>query len=125
VPMLSYHSPPPQCRAIGNPFMHLTPAGAIYLGVMGSLPVLSVDILLFCRVIAVFPPSRTPLRVMLAVYSLPGILKISRIGILVGYGVQTMWDIRHGRANLRSLDTTSKEIKIYAAYWYLTALDNA
>jgi hypothetical protein len=97
----------------------------VYLETITTLPLIGVDVLLFCRLLAVFPLSMTSRRTILAVYTLPVLLKFCRVGLLIGYGVQFALDFKHGRANLTGLDTNPVQLRLYEAGWVCTMFDSA
>jgi hypothetical protein len=113
-----------QFHGILKPFTPLMPSVIVYLGVGTMIPLISVDVLLFCRLLAVFPLSTTRPRTILVVYTLPVLFKVCRVGVMIGYGVQFMWDFHHGRA-LNGLDTNPIQLRLYIASWFFQAFDNA
>jgi hypothetical protein len=114
-----------QFRGILKPFTPFAPSAVVYLGLITSIPVIGVDVLLFCRLLAVFPLSLTRRRTILAVYTLPILLKLCRVGLLIGYGVQFVDDYHHGRALLNGLDTNPIQLRLYMTVWFCQAFDNA
>jgi hypothetical protein len=90
-----------------------------------GLCLLSVDILLLCRVFAVVPPSRTSWAVLAAVYTFPILNKIARSAILVVYCVHFARDARqHSLGHTPSLDTSKNQAVVDESFWFITAADN-
>jgi hypothetical protein len=90
-----------------------------------GLCVLSVDILLLCRVFAVVPPSRTSWPVLAAVYTFPILNKVIRKVLLIVYCVQYARDARLHPSVGPSLDNTRSQVILNEIMWYLAASDNA
>jgi hypothetical protein len=103
----------------------LAPSVVVYLEAITPIPLISVDVLLFCRLLVVFPLSVTRWRTILAVYTLPVLLKLGRVGLLIDYAIQFMSDFDHGQANLTGLDANPAPRRLYKAAWFLTTSDNA
>jgi hypothetical protein len=95
-------------------------------GLVVGLSILSIDVLLMCRVFAVVPPSRSSPRMLVAVYTFPIVSKLARVAILAVYFVRYMQDVRlHPTIGAQSFDTTNKQVQLYESIWIITALDNA
>jgi hypothetical protein len=90
---------------------------------VAGLCLLSVDVLLLCRVIAVVPPSRTSWRVFATVYTFPILNKVVRLALLIMSSVQYTQDARLRPTGGETFDTT--RIRTELIQWSLTAADNA
>jgi hypothetical protein len=91
-------------------------------GVVATLCLLSVDVLLLCRVFAVVPPSRTSWRVLAAVYTFPILNKVARVTILTVYFVQYARDAR--QTALTGFDTAINQVILNESIWFINAADN-
>jgi hypothetical protein len=96
------------------------------LGILSSfafgLPIIAVDMVLLCRVVAVVPPSATSKRVLAAVYTFPLLTKVAQCALIVEYAILYYHDIRHGDQHYGSDKT---EVRNNEAAWILNVLENA
>jgi hypothetical protein len=88
-----------------------------------GLCMLSVDVLLLCRVFAVVPPSRTSWGVLAAVYTFPVLNKVARLVIMIVYGVKNAQQSR--LLSPISSATSREQLIAYESVWFITAADNA
>jgi membrane-bound metal-dependent hydrolase YbcI (DUF457 family) len=107
-----------------NPLTSLEPVGVDIIDTLVvGLCLLSVDVLLLCRVFAVVPPSRTSWRVLTAVYTFPVLNKVARLGIMVAYCVHYARGAR--LPSLIGGVATKNQVIVYESMWFITAADNA
>jgi hypothetical protein len=109
-----------------NPLAPIPAGIAITNALVTVLCLLSVDVLLLCRVLAVVPPSRTSWGVLTAVYTFPVVNKFARVGIVITYCIHYARDARlHPLIRTESFDPTRSQVILNESMWYIAAADNA
>jgi hypothetical protein len=113
--------------SILHPLQPVPASLEVIAGLSNGFTILSVDVILLCRMFAVFPPSVTSKLKLALVFTLPLLFKASRLALLIAYAVQCMPDFRLHPQWIVSQDhdTSATQIRIYQSIWFITLLDHA
>jgi hypothetical protein len=112
--------------SILHPLQPVPASWEVIAGLSNGFTILSVDVILLCRMFAVFPPSVTSKLKLALIFTLPLLFKASRLALLITYVVQYMTDFRlHPQTVSQDHDTSATQIQIYQSIWFITVFDNA
>jgi hypothetical protein len=97
----------------------------VTIGALDALTGLGINVILLCRMFAVFPPSRTSRRMLVAVFVVPIILKLYRVATLAVYIVMDMRDFRlHPNTISQPHDSNKNVVRLFDSRLFIAGFDN-